>query len=39
MEPFWSPLQKSVLNQLRWAIRQELRLVLVACTKRKYRRP
>lgn len=35
---FWSPFQTNVLNQQRWATRQELRLAIVVWTERKYHR-
>ena len=38
MESFWSLLQTNVLNQQRWATRQELRLAIVVWIERKYHR-
>ncbi|GAC1522008.1 MAG: hypothetical protein NVS3B1_06940 [Marmoricola sp.] len=38
MESFWSLLQTNVLNQRRWATRQELRLAIVVWIERKYHR-
>ena len=38
MESFWSLLQTNVLNQARWATRQELRLAIVTWIERKYHR-
>jgi hypothetical protein len=38
MESFWSLLQTNVLNQQRWATRQELRLAIVFWIERKYHR-
>ncbi len=38
MESFWSLLQTNVLNQHRWATRQELRLAIVVWIERKYHR-
>ena len=36
MESFWSLLQTNVLNQQRWATKQELRLAIVVWIERKY---
>ena len=38
MESFWSLLQTNVLNQRRWATRQDLRLAMVVWIERKYHR-
>lgn len=38
MESFWSLLQTNVLNQRRWATRQDLRLAIVVWIERKYHR-
>ncbi len=38
MESFWSLLQTNVLNQQRWASRNELRLAIVVWIERKYHR-
>ncbi|WP_396350290.1 IS3 family transposase [Kocuria sp. ChxB] len=38
MESFWSLLQTNVLNQQRWATRQDLRLAIVVWIERKYHR-
>ncbi|WP_422120177.1 IS3 family transposase [Microbacterium ginsengiterrae] len=38
MESFWSLVQTNVLNQQRWATRQELRLAIVVWIERKYHR-
>lgn len=38
MESFWSLLQTNVLNQRRWATRQQLQLAIVAWIERKYHR-
>ena len=38
MESFWSLLQTNVLNQRRWATRQQLRLAIVLWIERKYHR-
>ena len=38
MESFWSLLQTNVLNQRRWATRQQLRLAIVVWIERKYHR-
>lgn len=38
MESFWSLLQTNVLNQQRWATKQELRLAIVVWIERKYHR-
>ena len=38
MESFWSLLRTNVLNQQRWATRQELRLAIVIWIARKYHR-
>ncbi|AAT89136.1 transposase-truncated [Leifsonia xyli subsp. xyli str. CTCB07] len=38
MESFWSLLQTNVLNQRRWATRQELHLAIVLWIERKYHR-
>lgn len=38
MESFWSLVQTNVLNQARWATRQELRLAIVVWIERKYHR-
>ena len=37
-QSFWSLLQTNVLNQQRWATRQELRLAIVVWIERKYHR-
>lgn len=37
-QSFWSLLQTNVLNQRRWATRQELRLAIVIWIERKYHR-
>ena len=38
MESFWSLLQTNVLNQRRWATREDLRLAIVVWIERKYHR-
>lgn len=38
MESFWSLLPTNVLNQQRWATRQELRLAMVVWIERKHHR-
>ena len=37
-QSFWSLLQTNVLNQQRWATRQDLRLAIVVWIERKYHR-
>jgi transposase InsO family protein len=39
MESFWLLLQTNVLNQQRWATRQDLRLAIIVWIERKYHRP
>ena len=38
MEPFFSLLQKNVLNRRRWATRAELRLAIITWIERTYHR-